>query len=73
MEKVKIDDDALKFLAEIGHHTTLRYAVQLINPANHLAKIYKSDFIEKKMIKEASELFADAKFSARMLNDRYMK
>lgn len=63
-----IEEDALDFLADIGVKTTLRYAVQLLNPASHLAKIYKANSIEIRMIREASELFHDAKASAVILS-----
>ena len=67
-ERVMIEEDALDFLADIGVKTTLRYAVQLLNPASHLAKIYKANSIEIRMIREASELFHDAKASAVILS-----
>lgn len=71
-----IEEDALSELAELGAAKTLRYAVQLLNPASHLAKIYKTEYIEAKMIKEASELFYDAKESAKILSkegSKFMK
>lgn len=53
-----------------------RYAVQLLTPANLLAKINGKDGIEKEHVEEISELFYDAKSSAKILadqQDKYMK
>lgn len=53
-----------------------RYAVQLLTPASLLAKINGKDGIEKEHVEEISELFYDAKSSARILadqQDKYMK
>lgn len=66
-----------------GHHFTptpapvhTRYSVQLLTPANLLAKINGKDSIEKEHVEEISELFYDAKSSAKILadqQDKYMK
>lgn len=53
-----------------------RYAVQLLTPANLLAKINGKDSIEKEHVEEINELFYDAKSSAKILADqqeKYMK
>lgn len=53
-----------------------RYSVQLLTPANLLAKINGKDSIEKEHVEEISELFYDAKSSAKILadqQDKYMK
>lgn len=53
-----------------------RYSVQLLTPANLLAKINGKDGIEKEHVEEISELFYDAKSSAKILadqQDKYMK
>ena len=53
-----------------------RYAVQLLTPANLLAKINGKDGIEKEHVEKISELFYDAKSSAKILadqQDKYMK
>ncbi|XP_074597090.1 ruvB-like helicase pontin [Brevipalpus obovatus] len=76
IERVPIEEDALIELALIGSQKTLRYAVQLLTPAHHLAKIYMVDSVQQKMIQEACELFFDAKESAKLLNkagNKYMK
>ncbi|NXS77793.1 RUVB1 protein, partial [Erpornis zantholeuca] len=75
-EGINISEEALNHLGEIGTKTTLRYAVQLLTPANLLAKINGKDSIEKEHIEEINELFYDAKSSAKILADqqeKYMK
>lgn len=50
--------------------------MQLLTPANLLAKINGKDSIEKEHIEEINELFYDAKSSAKILADqqeKYMK
>ena len=71
-----MDDEALNILAAIGDKTTLRYAVQLLTPSNILAKINGKDKITKEEIEEVSDLFYDAKSSAKLLQedqDKYLK
>lgn len=63
----QIDDRALDFLAQVGVHSSLRYAVQLLTPARIMADTNGRDTIEKDDVKDISELFLDAKASARML------
>lgn len=56
--------------------THSRYSVQLLTPASLLAKINGKDGIEKEHVEEISELFYDAKSSAKILadqQDKYMK
>jgi len=53
-----------------------RFAVQLLTPANLLAKINGKDTIGKDEIEETNKLFFDAKSSAKILaeqGDKYMK
>ena len=75
-EGINIEDEALQHLSEIGVNTTLRYAAQLLNPASQLAKVLQKAMIDVKTLKEVSELFHDAKHSAKILaehNNSYMK
>jgi RuvB-like protein 1 (pontin 52) len=51
-EGLPIEDEALHHLAAIGDKTTLRYAVQLLTPANILGKINGSEKITKAEIDE---------------------
>jgi len=75
-ENLQINDESLDKLGVIGVRTTLRYAVQLLTPASLLAKINGKDSIGKEEIDEVSELFFDAKASAKILaeqKDKFMK
>lgn len=63
-------------LAEIGDKTTLRYAIQLLTPANILARINGKEKIAKEEIDECNDLFLDSKSSAKLLqeeDDKYLK
>lgn len=70
VEGVKLDEDAIQALGELGHQKTLRYAIQLLSPALQLAKIAKLESVSTKLIEEASELFYDARTSAELLKKR---
>ncbi|XP_078517866.1 ruvB-like 1 [Lissotriton helveticus] len=75
-ESINISEEALNHLGDIGTKTTLRYSAQLLTPASLLAKINGKDSIEKEHVEEISELFFDAKSSAKILADqqeKYMK
>jgi len=76
IEGLSIEEDALQQLGEIGTRTTLRYAVQLLTPSNILTKVNGKTVISKEEVQEISELFYDAKSSAKILaeqDDKYMK
>lgn len=76
IELIKLDDDALRYLGEIGVNSTLRYAIQLLTPANILARINGRESISPDDVQEINELFFDAKSSAKMLaeqEDKFMK
>lgn len=66
-EKVKIVEEALDYLTEVGTRTSLRYAIQLIAPAYEVAKEENSESIKKKHIKRVERLFADVKRSVEYL------
>lgn len=68
VEEVELDETCLDHLAELGTKTTLRYAIQLLNPSKQLSQINGGP-ITKQLITEASELFYDVKHSAQMLLD----
>lgn len=54
----------------------IRYAVQLMTPANILARINGKDQIEEEEIEEVRDLFLDARSSANLLKQedaKYMK
>lgn len=68
-ENIEIEEDALAHLAAIGSSTSLRFSVQLINPAMILAKTEGKEKITKEDIDEINGLFYDAKRSAKILTD----
>ncbi|CAH3039482.1 unnamed protein product [Porites lobata] len=75
-ENIQSDEESLNLLGEIGTKTTLRYAVQLLTPANLLARINGRENINRQDVEEINELFYDAKSSAKLLaehEDKYMK
>jgi RuvB-like protein 1 len=69
-ESIEIEEDALAHLAAIGSKTSLRYAVQLITPANILAETDGRDKIVKDDIDDVNMLFFDAKSSAKILQEQ---
>lgn len=75
VEGLNIEDDALTALSEIGHSTTLRYAVQLLTPAAQSSKVNGRTSISKEDISEINDLFLDAKRSTKFLSakdNKYM-
>ncbi|KAH9508118.1 RuvB-like protein 1 [Bulinus truncatus] len=76
IEGIQIDDEALKKLAATGVKSTLRYAVQMLTPANVMSRINGKDSVTKEEVDEVAALFFDAKSSAKILaeqEDKYMK
>lgn len=63
-EGVKLSLAALQLLAEVGSHTSLRYALQLLEPARILAEVEGHEIVEKKHIEDVDALFLDCKSSA---------
>lgn len=75
VEEVALDENCLEHLAEISSTTTLRYAIQLLNPAKQLSQISGGP-ITTDILTEASTLFYDVKQSAQMLSeggDKFLK
>merc|ERR1739838_369999 len=66
-ESIKISQEALNMLAAHGMDTSLRHAVQLLNPAMILAEVEERDEVAEADINEAKALFLDKKQSARIL------
>lgn len=74
-EGVKLSDEALAYLTEIGHESSLRYAVQLLTPASEAAKEAKRDVVGIEDIKRVEVLFSDIRKSVEQLKkyeDRMM-
>ena len=63
-------EDSLAKLGEIGESATLRHAVQLLTPAQILAKTNGRDEIAVADVTDASMLFRDAKYTARILAEQ---
>jgi len=66
-ESIKVDKDALARLGSIGTNTSLRFAVQLLNPANIYAQTQGRNEITEDDINEIDDLFYDSKASAKIL------
>jgi len=75
-EGIDCEDEALGFAAQVGQDASLRFAVQLLTPANVLSKTGGRTTINKPDMEEMSKLFLDAKQSAARLQrdaDKYLK
>jgi TBP-interacting protein len=68
-EKIKISEEALEYLTEIGTRSSLRYAIQLIAPAFEVAKEKKGEKIEKEHVVYVEKLFVDVKKSVEYLKE----
>ncbi|KAJ2396754.1 RuvB ATP-dependent DNA helicase pontin [Coemansia sp. RSA 2603] len=68
-EGLNLAPDALDYAAEVGVNSSLRYAIQLLTPANVMAQISGRDQIQKDDMVEAGELFYDAKKSVSILKN----
>lgn len=69
-EEIPLTSDALEYLADIGVEKSLRYAVQLMEPARIIAQRRGKTKVEKEDVMEASRLFADVKTSVE-LTEKY--
>jgi len=58
-EKIKVENDALEKLTEIGSTSSLRYAVQLLSLAAQNAKCAKRDVVTLKDVERVQSLFMD--------------
>ncbi|WP_457548964.1 RuvB-like helicase [Archaeoglobus sp.] len=65
--KIKLSEEALEMLTDLGEKNSLRYAVQLLAPAYEFAKLRNSDKVEVEDVKRASELFVDVSQSSSYL------
>jgi RuvB-like protein 1 (pontin 52) len=68
-ESIKVSEESVQKLAEIGSRTSLRYAIQLLTPANILTRMNGGDEILVVDIEEVERLFFDAKTSAKILQE----
>jgi len=66
-EGIRLSDDALQRLADLGEEKSLRYAVQLLIPARIIAERRGSDEVTKDDVDEAASIFADVKESTELV------
>jgi TBP-interacting protein len=66
---VKMDDKALDLLTKLGLENSLRYSVQLLEPALVIAQRNGRDTITEADVMEASKLFADTKRSVKYVKE----
>merc|ERR1711865_602122 len=76
-ENLNLSDDAFRLLGVIGKKTSLRYAIQLMTPANIVTETQGRSQIIPEDVTQVDDLFLDGKASAKFLlsNDAadYMK
>jgi len=72
-EKIKVGEEALAYLGNIGTKTSLRYVAQLITPSNILAQTNGRDEITKHDVEDIHSMFFDAKASAKLLQEQASK
>ncbi len=68
-EDVKLSDEALETLADIGMERSLRYAVQLLRPSQIIAQRKGREVIKSEDVIEASKLFTDVKDSVKFIRE----
>ncbi|RCH78574.1 RuvB-like protein 1, partial [Rhizopus stolonifer] len=69
-EGLTVDEEAVEYIANAGINSSLRYAVQLLTPANVLSEINGHSVINLDDVKEVDELFFDSKRSAKLLMEQ---
>jgi len=67
--KIKLTKEALEKLTEIGIETSLRYAVQLMEPAWERARVLRRDYVDVEDIEYVRKLFVDVKESSKYARD----
>jgi RuvB-like protein 1 (pontin 52) len=66
-ESLEVEEEALATMGEVGAKTSLRYAVQMLTPARIMAQSAGRETISAVDVEEISEMFMDAKGSAKIL------
>jgi RuvB-like protein 1 len=69
-EGLNVSEAALETLADEGEKSSMRYALQLMTPASIVAKMQGRDQIDVKDITECSDLFLDARRSAKIVREK---
>jgi TBP-interacting protein len=68
-EGIPLTEDALEMLTEIGSEKSLRYAVQLMEPARIIARRENRVKVEPRDVERAANLFADTSKSLRLTEE----
>lgn len=68
-EDAELSEEALEYLAEVGANASMRYAVQLIAPANEIAEKEDRDVVSKEDAEEARRLFISVEDSVEILKE----
>ena len=66
-QEVPLSEEALELLADLGEAKSLRYAIQLLDPAYTIAKREGARRVERQHVEEAARLFADVKRSIELV------
>lgn len=75
-EKVKLTDEALNKLAEIGYSHSLRYAVQILTPSYIMAREKGKDVVGVEEVEETAKYFISVKESSeylKKLEEQFLK
>lgn len=75
-ENIKLSDEALEELVRIGAETSLRYAVQLMEPARIIASVNGREQVSVEDIRRAAKIFIDTSRSVKYLKEfeeKFMK
>ncbi|RLE48531.1 MAG: TATA box-binding protein [Candidatus Methanomethylicota archaeon] len=68
-EGVKLSEKALEELTKIGEETSLRYVVQMLTPAQIVARRNRREEVLPEDVEEVRKLFADVKQSTKYLKE----
>ncbi|MEM2136781.1 MAG: RuvB-like helicase [Candidatus Methanomethylicia archaeon] len=68
-EKIKVSEEALEILTDIGEKNSLRYAAQMLTPSYIYAKKNGRNEVTPEDVEEIRKLFADVRESARYLKE----
>ncbi|ABN70382.1 TBP-interacting protein TIP49 [Staphylothermus marinus F1] len=75
-ENIKLSDEALEELVRIGAETSLRYAVQLMEPARIIASVNGREQVSVEDIRRVAKIFIDTSRSVKYLKEfeeKFMK
>nr|MCL7343636.1 hypothetical protein [Candidatus Aramenus sulfurataquae] len=67
--EIELDNETLEELTKIGTEESLRYAVQLLEPASVIAKRNGRNVVKMEDVREAFNLFVDVKRSVKYVKE----